>query len=116
MRQLNLRNFFLTACLLSISSLANAGVSHFGNLKESHEESRFVSSENKESRQENDSKKPEFKSSFSKVVENDSKDREDRKENETITSPVPEPETYAMILAGLLLVGFSVRRRNRNDL
>lgn len=27
-------------------------------------------------------------------------------------SPVPEPETYAMLLAGLGLVGFAVRRRN----
>jgi hypothetical protein len=26
-------------------------------------------------------------------------------------SPVPEPETYAMLLAGLGLVGFMVRRR-----
>ncbi len=26
-------------------------------------------------------------------------------------SPVPEPETYAMLLAGLGLIGFSVRRR-----
>lgn len=29
-------------------------------------------------------------------------------------SPVPEPETYAMLLAGLGLVGFSVRRRQQN--
>jgi hypothetical protein len=29
-------------------------------------------------------------------------------------SPVPEPETYAMLLAGLGLVGFSARRRNEN--
>jgi PEP-CTERM motif len=28
-----------------------------------------------------------------------------------MTSPVPEPETYAMLLAGLGLVGFSARRR-----
>jgi len=28
-----------------------------------------------------------------------------------VTSPVPEPETYAMLLAGLGLVGFSARRR-----
>jgi hypothetical protein len=27
------------------------------------------------------------------------------------TSPVPEPETYAMLLAGLGLVGFMARRR-----
>jgi hypothetical protein len=26
-------------------------------------------------------------------------------------SPVPEPETYAMLLAGLGLMGFTVRRR-----
>ena len=26
-------------------------------------------------------------------------------------SPVPEPETYAMIFAGLVLIGFSARRR-----
>lgn len=30
------------------------------------------------------------------------------------TSPVPEPSTYAMLLAGLGLVGFSARRRNEN--
>lgn len=29
-------------------------------------------------------------------------------------SPVPEPETYAMLLAGLGLVGFMVRRRKEN--
>jgi hypothetical protein len=27
---------------------------------------------------------------------------------------VPEPETYAMMLAGLALLGLSVRRRNRS--
>lgn len=32
-----------------------------------------------------------------------------------VTSSVPEPETYAMILAGLGLIGFSTRRRNRNS-
>jgi hypothetical protein len=30
-----------------------------------------------------------------------------------IASPVPEPETYAMILAGLVLIGLSVHRRKR---
>ena len=30
-------------------------------------------------------------------------------------SPVPEPETYAMLLAGLGLVGFMVRRRKTNN-
>ena len=30
-----------------------------------------------------------------------------------VTSPVPEAETYAMMLAGLGLVGFMARRRNR---
>ena len=29
------------------------------------------------------------------------------------TSPVPEPETYAMMLAGLGLVGFAARRKNK---
>jgi len=28
-------------------------------------------------------------------------------------SPVPEPETYAMFLAGLGLIGFIARRRNQ---
>lgn len=28
-------------------------------------------------------------------------------------NPVPEPETYAMLLAGLLLIGFSVRRKRQ---
>ena len=31
--------------------------------------------------------------------------------NEAITAPVPEPETYALMLAGLGLVGFMARRR-----
>ena len=30
----------------------------------------------------------------------------------SIATPVPEPETYAMLLAGLGLLGFSARRRN----
>lgn len=30
-----------------------------------------------------------------------------------ITSPIPEPETYAMLLAGLGLLGFDARRRRR---
>jgi hypothetical protein len=29
-----------------------------------------------------------------------------------VPAPVPEPETYAMLLAGLGLVGFAARRRN----
>ncbi len=32
----------------------------------------------------------------------------------TVTSPVPEPETYAMMLAGLGLMGAIVRRRNKS--
>lgn len=31
-----------------------------------------------------------------------------------VTTPVPEPETYAMILAGLGLIGFTARRRKQN--
>jgi hypothetical protein len=31
-----------------------------------------------------------------------------------VTSPIPEPETYAMLLAGLGLMGFVARRRQRN--
>jgi hypothetical protein len=31
----------------------------------------------------------------------------------TPTAPVPEPETYAMLLAGLALLGFTARRRSR---
>jgi len=30
-------------------------------------------------------------------------------------SPVPEPESFAMLLAGLGLLGFQARRRNRKD-
>lgn len=30
-------------------------------------------------------------------------------------SPVPEPETYAMLLAGLGMIGFSIRRRKQNN-
>jgi hypothetical protein len=32
----------------------------------------------------------------------------------TFTTPVPEPETYAMMLAGLGLIGFMARRRKAN--
>ena len=32
-----------------------------------------------------------------------------------ITSPVPEPETYAMVIAGLALIGFTARRRKDKD-
>lgn len=35
---------------------------------------------------------------------------------EAVTTPVPEAETYAMMLAGLGLVGFMVRRRNARAL
>lgn len=35
-------------------------------------------------------------------------------DNFTFNTPVPEPETYAMLLAGLGLLGLSTRRRNRN--
>jgi len=28
-----------------------------------------------------------------------------------VAAPVPEPQTYAMLLAGLGLIGFSARRR-----
>lgn len=31
-----------------------------------------------------------------------------------IVTPVPEPETYAMLLAGLGLIGFAARRRKQN--
>ncbi|MDO9204568.1 PEP-CTERM sorting domain-containing protein [Methylotenera sp.] len=30
-------------------------------------------------------------------------------------SPVPEPETYAMLLAGLILIGFTARRRDNTE-
>jgi hypothetical protein len=35
--------------------------------------------------------------------------------DEVVTSPVPEPETYAMMLAGLGLMGFIARRRKERD-
>jgi hypothetical protein len=36
-------------------------------------------------------------------------------QNQTITSSVPEPETYAMFLAGLGLMGFMARRRKNGQ-
>jgi hypothetical protein len=30
-----------------------------------------------------------------------------------VTAPIPEPETYALMLAGLGLVGFMARRRKQ---
>jgi hypothetical protein len=33
-----------------------------------------------------------------------------------ITPPIPEPETYAMLLSGLLLLGMKVRRRTQKNL
>lgn len=35
-------------------------------------------------------------------------------DNVKVTAPVPEPETYAMLLAGLGLMGFAARRRRNN--
>jgi hypothetical protein len=32
-----------------------------------------------------------------------------------VSSPVPEPETYMMMFAGIVLIGFSARRRNNNN-
>ncbi|MFN0163806.1 MAG: PEP-CTERM sorting domain-containing protein [Burkholderiales bacterium] len=32
-----------------------------------------------------------------------------------VTTPVPEPETYAMLLAGLALLGFAARRRKQKE-
>ncbi|RZM22753.1 MAG: PEP-CTERM sorting domain-containing protein [Pedobacter sp.] len=33
----------------------------------------------------------------------------------TLVSAVPEPETYAMLLAGLAVVGFVVRRKYKQN-
>lgn len=32
-----------------------------------------------------------------------------------MTTPVPEPETHAMLLVGLLLIGYTVRKKTLND-
>ncbi len=40
---------------------------------------------------------------------------EDSAKYGTSVSPVPEPETYAMMLAGLGLMGFAARRRKANN-
>jgi hypothetical protein len=36
-------------------------------------------------------------------------------DNVTISAPIPEPETYAMLLAGLGLLGFAARRRKLEE-
>jgi hypothetical protein len=36
-------------------------------------------------------------------------------DNVTISAAVPEPETYAMLLAGLGLLGFAARRRKLKE-
>lgn len=33
----------------------------------------------------------------------------------TVAAPIPEPETYAMMLAGLAMLGFAARRRQRRE-
>jgi hypothetical protein len=33
----------------------------------------------------------------------------------TVTAAIPEPETYAMLLAGLGLLGFAARRRKQKE-
>lgn len=44
------------------------------------------------------------------------RDDHKKKHNYTpIASPVPEPETYAMILAGLALIGVTARRRRQDQ-
>ena len=40
----------------------------------------------------------------------------DRYQFTVVASPVPEPQTYAMMLAGLGLIGFTVRRRKSMDI
>lgn len=35
--------------------------------------------------------------------------------SQNITTPIPEPETYAMLLAGLGLLGFAARRRKQKE-
>jgi hypothetical protein len=34
-------------------------------------------------------------------------------DNFSVATPVPEPETYAMLLAGLCAIGVAVRRRTK---
>lgn len=107
MKHLNVCYLILAAGLFAASNVASAEVYDFGRTK--------TISPNPV-KQEKSFKKVEFKDSFSKKIDKDSdSDRKHRKENSTVTSPVPEPETYAMILAGLSLIGFSVRRRNRGE-
>jgi hypothetical protein len=36
-------------------------------------------------------------------------------DNHAFLSPIPEPETYAMMLAGLGLLGFMARRRKQKE-
>lgn len=42
-------------------------------------------------------------------------DKQDSLLSEYITTPIPEPETYAMLLAGLGLLGWHARRRKKRE-
>lgn len=107
MKHLNVYYLILAAGLFAVSNIASAEVYDFGRTK---------ATTPGHSKQEKSFKKVDFKDSFSKKIDKHSdSDRKHRKENTSVTSPVPEPETYAMILAGLGLIGFSVRRRNRSE-
>ena len=119
------------ACLVSVT-IANATVYDFGNIQ-----TRQIKPQNIPDDYSNSLKKSDFHQSptFEKnphrqisnipvnqgeIFEFSNEDLSERNipnsvEYASNASPVPEPESFTMILAGLALIGFTTRRRNKDS-
>lgn len=105
----------VAASLFAFGNVAHAAVHDFGNVQ-SATSSNVKLSDADSGIHDNDSEKQFGRDSRKKVAEKSKVKWEGGRSGKytPVTSPVPEPETYAMILAGLALIGFTARRRNRN--